>query len=155
MKGNEHVINQLNLRLAEELTAINQYIVHAEMCENWRYKKLHDLIFKRSIQEMKHAEKLIARILFLEGIPYVSQLNKIYIGADIQKMHVNDHAAEAAAIHGYNESIRIAVDAGDYGTRELLESILVEEEEHIDLIEAQNDQIAQMGMQNYLGEQLS
>jgi bacterioferritin len=155
MKGNELVINQLNLRLAEELTAINQYIVHAEMCENWRYKKLHDLIFKRSIQEMRHAEKLIARILFLEGIPHVSQLNKIHIGHDIQNMHVNDHAAEAAAIHGYNESIRVTVNAGDNGTRELLESILVEEEEHIDLIEAQSDQIAQMGIQSYLGEQIS
>jgi bacterioferritin len=154
MKGNEQVINQLNTRLAEELTAINQYFVHAEMCENWRYKRLHEMILKRSIQEMKHAEKLIARILFLDGIPIVSELNKIHIGNEVAKMHKNDHAAETAAIRGYNESIRLAVEVGDNGTRELLESILKEEEEHIDLIEAQIDQIAQIGVQNYLVEQI-
>ncbi len=155
MKGNEHIIEQLNLRLKEELTAINQYFVHAEMCENWEYKKLHEIFFKRSVDEMKHAEKLIARILFLEGIPIVSELNNIHIGSEVQKMHLNDHAAEAAAIRGYNESIRIAVDVGDNGSRELFEAILVEEEEHIDLIEAQMDQVAQMGIQIYLGEQIS
>lgn len=154
MKGNEQVINQLNMRLAEELTAINQYIVHSEMCENWSYNKLHEMIFKRSMQEMKHAEKLIARILFLDGIPVVSVLNKIHIGGEVAKMHTNDHAAEIAAISGYNESIRIAMEAGDNGSRELLESILKDEEEHIDLIEAQIDQIAQMGIQNYLAEQI-
>jgi bacterioferritin len=154
MKGNAQVINQLNARLAEELTAVNQYFVHAEMCENWRYKKLHDMIFKRSIDEMKHAEKLIARILFLDGIPIVSKLNKMYIGSEIPKMFKNDHAAEAAAISGYNESIRVAVEFGDNGSRELLESILKEEEEHIDLIEAQIEQISQMSVQNYLVEQI-
>ena len=154
MKGNEQIISQLNARLAEELTAINQYMVHAEMCENWGYKKLHEIIFKRSIQEMKHAEKLIARILFLEGIPIVSELNKLHIGSEVPKMHVNDQAAEAAAVRGYNESIRVAVEVGDNGSRELFESILKEEEEHIDLIESQLDQIAQMGIQNYLVEQI-
>ena len=150
MKGNEKIIKQLNMRLAEELTAINQYFVHAEMCENWRYKRLHEMIFKRSIEEMKHA----ARILFLEGIPIVSELNKIHIGSEVPKMHTNDHAAEVAAIRGYNESISVAVEVGDNGSRELLESILKEEEEHIDLIEAQIDQIAQMGIQIYLVEQI-
>lgn len=154
MKGNEQIIKQLNMRLAEELTAINQYMVHAEMCENWCYKKLHGMVFKRSVEEMKHAEKLIARILFLEGIPIVSDLNKIHIGSDIPKMHTNDHNAETIAIRGYNESIRVAVEVGDNGSRELFESILKEEEEHIDLIEAQMDQITQMGVQNYLGEQI-
>jgi len=154
MKGNAQVINQLNARLAEELTAVNQYFVHAEMCENWRYKKLHDMIFKRSIDEMKHAEKLIARILFLDGIPIVSKLNKMYIGSEVPKMFKNDHAAEAVAISGYNESIRVAVEFGDNGSRELLESILKEEEEHIDLIEAQIEQISQMSIQNYLVEQI-
>jgi bacterioferritin len=154
MKGNEQVINHLNARLAEELTAINQYFVHAEMCENWGYKKLHAMVFKRSIQEMKHAEKLIARILFLDGIPIVSKLNKIHIGSEIPKMYKNDHAAEAAAISGYNESIRVAMEAGDNGSRELLASILKEEEEHIDLIEAQIEQISQMGIQNYLVDQV-
>jgi bacterioferritin len=154
MKGNEKVIEHLNLRLAEELTAINQYFVHAEMCENWGYERLHAMIRKRSIDEMKHAEKLIARILFLEGKPIVSNLNKIHIGSEVSKMHVNDHEAEDAAIKGYNESIRLCVEVGDNGSRELLESILREEEDHIDLIEAQLDQIKQMGVQNYLVEQI-
>lgn len=154
MKGNEQVVKHLNMRLAEELTAVNQYMVHAEMCENWQYKRLHKMIFKRSIEEMKHAEKLIARILFLEGIPIVSELNKIHIGSEIPKMHTNDHAAEIIAIRGYNESIRVAVEAGDNGSRELFELILKDEEEHVDEIEAQMDQISQMGVQNYLSEQI-
>jgi bacterioferritin len=154
MKGNEQVVNHLNTRLAEELTAINQYFVHAEMCEGWGYKRLHDMIFKRSIQEMKHAEKLIARILFLDGIPIVSTLNKIHIGSEVPKMHSYDQAAESAAIRGYNESIRLTLEVGDNGTRELLESILKDEEEHIDLIETQIEQIAQLGAQNYLMEQI-
>ncbi|WP_298270782.1 bacterioferritin [Geobacter sp.] len=154
MKGNETIIEHLNARLAEELTAVNQYFVHAEMCENWGYELLHAVIRKRSIDEMKHAEKLIARILFLEGKPIVSNLNKIHIGAEIPRMHEYDHAAEEAAIRGYNDSIRVAVELGDNGTRELLESILKEEEGHIDVIEAQLDQIKQMGVPNYLGEQI-
>jgi len=154
MKGQEKIIEQLNMRLAEELTAINQYMVHAEMCDNWNYEQLHKMIEKRAIDEMKHAEKLIARILFLEGRPIVSNLNKIHIGAEVPKMHENDRLAEESAIQGYNESIRLAVELGDNGTRELFESILKEEESHIDLIEAQLDQISQMGIQNYLVEQI-
>lgn len=154
MKGNERIIEALNARLAEELTAVNQYFVHAEMCENWGYERLHSMIRKRSIDEMKHAEKLIARILFLEGIPIVSNLNKIHIGTDVPKFHANDHKAEADAIRGYNESIRLAVELGDNGSREILESILKDEEEHIDLIEAQLDQIKQMGAPQYLAEQI-
>ncbi len=154
MKGNAKVIEHLNARLAEELTAINQYMVHAEMCDNWKYEKLHKAIEKRAIDEMKHAEKLIARILFLEGRPIVSKMNKMNIGAEVPKMHENDHGAEEIAIKGYNESIRLAVEVGDNGTRELLESILKDEEDHIDWIEAQLDQIQQMGPQNYLVEQI-
>ena len=154
MKGNETVIEHLNRRLAEELTAINQYFVHAELCENWGYERLHGMIRKRSIDEMKHAEKLIARIIFLEGKPIVSNLNKIHIGEEVAKMHKNDHAAEESAIKGYNESIRVATELGDNGTRELLESILREEEAHIDQLESQLDQIKQMGVQNYLVEQI-
>ena len=154
MKGNETVIEHLNRRLAEELTAINQYFVHAEMCENWGYERLHGMIRTRAIDEMKHAEKLIARIIFLEGRPIVSNLNKIHIGEEVAKMHKNDHSAEESAIKGYNESIRVAVELGDNGTRELLESILREEEGHIDQLEAQLDQIRQMGVQNYLVEQI-
>jgi len=153
MKGNAQIIDSLNARLAEELTAINQYMVHSEMCDNWGYVKLHKVIEKRAIDEMKHAEKLIARILFLDGRPIVSTLNKIHIGAEVEKMHLNDHAAEADAIKNYNESIKLAMEVGDNGTRELLEKILHDEEEHIDLLEAQIDQIKQMGIQNYLVEQ--
>ncbi|MDR3579441.1 MAG: bacterioferritin [Oryzomonas sp.] len=154
MKGNEKIIEHLNLRLAEELTAINQYMVHSEMCDNWGYERLHQAIEKRAIDEMKHAEKLIARILFLEGRPIVSELNKIHIGAEVPKMHSNDWSAEEIAIKGYNESIRLAVEVGDNGSRELLEDILEEEEVHIDWLEAQLDQIKQMGPQNYLVEQI-
>jgi bacterioferritin len=154
MKGNEKIIEQLNARLAEELTAINQYMVHSEMCDNWGYQRLHKMIEKRAIDEMKHAEKHIARILFLDGRPVVSNLNKVHIGAEVAKMHDNDRIAEEGAIHGYNESIRLAVEVGDNGTRELLEAILKEEEDHIDNLEAQLDQISQMGIQNYLVEQL-
>lgn len=154
MKGNVKIIEHLNARLAEELTAISQYMVHAEMCDNWQYKKLDNMIQKRAIDEMKHAEKLIARILFLEGIPIVSNLNKMHIGAEVPKMHQNDHEAEVGAISGYNDSIRMAVEVGDNGSRELFESILKDEEDHIDLIEAQLDQISQMGLPNYLVEQL-
>ena len=154
MKGNEKLIKKLDELLAEELTAINQYMVHSEMCDNWGYERLHKMIEKRAIDEMKHAEKLIARILFLDGRPIVSNLNKVYIGSEVPKMHESDRSAEEAAIRGYNDSIKVAVEAGDNGTRELLEAILKEEEDHIDLLEAQLDQINQMGIQNYLVEQL-
>lgn len=151
MKGNEKMIARLNERLADELTATNQYMVHAEICENWGYDRIHDMIRKRAITEMKHAEKLIARILFLEGIPIVSTLNKISIGDNVEKQFKNDRAAEFEAIKHYNEDILFAGEVGDSGTRQLLESILTEEDDHIDVIEAQLDQIKQMGIQNYLG----
>ena len=154
MKGNDKIIEHLNARLAEELTAVNQYMVHAEMCDNWNYKQLEDVIEKRAISEMKHAEKLIARILFLEGTPIVSNLNQIFIGAEVPNMHENDHGAEIGAIRGYNESIRLAADLGDNNTKVLLESILKEEEDHIDWIEAQLDEIKQIGVQNYLAQQI-
>ncbi len=154
MKGNEKVIEHLNARLAEELTAINQFMVHAEMCSNWKYERLHEAIRKRAVDEMKHAEKLIERILFLEGRPIVSNLQKIAIGGEVPEMHRNDHGSEERGIRGYNESIRLAVEVGDNGSRELLQSILKEEEDHIDWIEAQLDQISQVGIQNYLVEQI-
>jgi len=153
MKGNPKIIKQLNARLADELTAVNQYMVHAEMCDNWGYEKLHGAIQKRAIDEMKHSERLIARIIFLEGQPIVGVLNKIHIGPDVAKQHKNDWQAEDAAIRDYNADIRLAVELGDNGTREMLESILKDEEAHLDWIEAQLDQIEQMGIQNYLVEQ--
>jgi bacterioferritin len=154
MKGNNRIIELLNELLADELTAINQYMVQSEMCSNWGYEKLHKAIEKRAIDEMKHAEKLIGRIIFLEGSPTVSKLNKIDIGADVETQHKNDKKAEEGAIRAYNADIKQAVELGDNGTRELLESILKDEEAHIDWIEAQLDQIKQMGIQNYLVEQL-
>jgi bacterioferritin len=154
MKGNEKILEKLNMLLADELTAINQYMVQSEMCADWGYEKLHEAIEKRAIDEMKHAEKLIGRILFLEGRPIVSNLNKINIGDTVDAQHKNDHESEAMAIKAYNESIKLAVEVGDNGTRDLLEEILEDEEEHIDWIETQLDQIEQMGLQVYLGEQL-
>jgi len=155
MKGNDKVIERLNARLSEELAAVNQYIVHSELCANWGYAELHEAVEKRAIDEMKHAEKLIARIIFLEGQPTVSNLAKITIGAEVEGQHKSDWAAENGAIAAYNADIRFAVEVGDNGTRELLDSILKDEEDHIDWIEAQLDQIKQMGIQVYLGEQLS
>lgn len=154
MKGKEKIIECLNARLADELAAISQYMVHSEMCDNWGYKRLHTMIEKRAIEEMKHAEKLIARIIFLEGMPIVSKLAPIKIGAKVEAMHKNDHKAEEDAIKNYNDNIRTADELGDGGTRELLEHILVDEESHIDGIEAQIDQISQMGINCYLGEQI-
>jgi bacterioferritin len=154
MKGNEQVLERLNARLADELTAINQYMVHSEMCDDWGYHRLHEAIEARAIQEMKHAEMLIARILFLEGRPVVSNLNKIRIGAAVEEQINNDHEAELEAVEFYNGDIRFATEVGDNGTRELLESILTDEEDHVDWIEAQLDQIGQMGIQNYLAQQI-
>ena len=154
MKGDEKIIGRLNELLADELTAINQYMVQSEMCANWGYERLHKAVEKRAIDEMKHAEKLIGRIIFLEGLPTVSKLNEINIGDDVETQHTNDRASETGAIRAYNEAIRLAVEAGDNGTRELLDSILKDEEAHIDWLEAQLDQIKQMGIQNYLVEQL-
>ncbi|MGO9021973.1 MAG: bacterioferritin [Syntrophobacteraceae bacterium] len=154
MKGNEKIIAKLNDLLADELTAINQYFVHAEMNENWGYERLHEKIRKRSIDEMKHAERLIARILYLEGKPIVSNLKKITIGSEIPAQHKNDWDAEDGAIKSYNDGIRLAVELADNGSRELMESILKDEEDHIDWIEAQLDQIKMMGIANYLVEQI-
>ena len=150
MKGNEKIIALLNGFLADELTAINQYIVHSEMCANWGYGKLHEKVEKRAIAEMKHAEKLIARILFLEGIPIVSSLKKMNIGATVDAQIKNDLAAEMEAIQGYNEGIRLCLELGYNGSRELIDANLHDEEEHLDWLEAQVDQINQMGLQNYL-----
>jgi bacterioferritin len=153
MKGDKKVIDTLNSLLADELTAINQYMVHAEMCENWGYDKLGETIQKRAVEEMKHAEKLIGRILFLEGIPIVSNLRKMTIGADVPKMFGSDHALEAGAIKSYNAGIVLCGDAKDFATREILESILKDEDRHIDGIEEVQDQISQMGIQVFLSTQ--
>jgi bacterioferritin len=155
MKGDKKVIETLNSLLARELTVVSQYMVHAEECDNWGYNKLHDAVQKRAVTEMKHAEKLIGRIIFLEGIPVVSELEKLHIGADIPKMFVNDHEAELDASKRYNAAIVVCGDAKDFVTRELLEDILNEEDEHIDSIEKVQDQIQQMGLPQFLSTQKS
>jgi bacterioferritin len=154
MQGNEKLIKTLNALLADELTAINQYMVHSEMCDNWGYGKLHKSIEKRAIDEMKHAEKLIGRILFLEGLPIVSDLKKMHIGAEIPKMMANDHEKEMGAVKSYNAAIKLAGDVKDYATREILESILKDEDGHIDGLEMNIDQIGQMGLAVYLTTQV-
>ena len=155
MKGNEKIIAVLNEFLADELTAISQYMVHSEMCANWGYDRLHETAEKRAIGEMKHAEKLIGRILFLEGQPVVDQLNKMHIGATVEAQLKHDLEAEAEAIKAYNDGIRLCLELGDSGSRELIEANLHDEEEHLDWLEAQLDQINQMGLQNYLLAQVS
>lgn len=154
MKGHQEVIDTLNALLADELTAINQYILHAEMCEDWGYERLHEAIEKRAIQEMKHAEELIGRILFLEGMPVVSELKNIHIGENVKKQLENDHVAEKGAVEAYNKAVALTSEIGDNGSKMLVESILTDEEDHIDWIEEQLEQIEQMGLQFYLNKQV-
>jgi len=153
MKGNEKLIQKLNALLADELAAINQYIVHSEMCANWGYDRLHESVEKRAIQEMKHAEKLIARILFLEGTPTVSKLGAIHIGGDVPEQFQADLTAEHQAVRDYNEVIHLADEVGDAATRSLLEEILHDEDTHVDWLEEQRDQIEQMSVGVYLSTQ--
>jgi len=150
MKGKPEIIEKLNFLLADELTAVNQYFVHAEECGDWGYEVLHESIEKRSIGEMKHAEKLISRILFLEGTPVVDKLNKMHIADSVPVMLENDKNAEVEAIKNYNEAIKLASELLDNGTKELLDGILKDEESHLDYIEEQLDQIEQMGLEHYL-----
>ncbi|MGI6189533.1 MAG: bacterioferritin [Clostridiales bacterium] len=154
MRGNPKLIEALNALLADELTAINQYIVHAEMCEDWGYGKLHEGFEKRSIQEMIHAEKLIGRILFLGGKPIVTQLNKINIGEDVPQQLKNDHAAEEGAIKAYNDAIALASEVGDNATKDILEQILKDEDRHIDELEELIDQVEQMSLPIFLTTQI-
>jgi len=154
MKGNQKLIEALNSLLADELTAINQYMVHSEMCDNWGYENLHKHFEKRAIDEMKHAEKLIGRILFLEGTPTVSVLKKISIGSDVSKQLQNDRAAEDDAIKAYNSAIALAVEVKDNATRDFLGQILNDEDAHMDGIEELQDQIAQMTLPIFLTTQV-
>jgi bacterioferritin len=154
MKGNEKILEKLNDLLSDELTAVNQYMVHAEMDDNWEYTRLAGAVEKRAIAEMKHAEKLIERILFLEGTPVVSSYKQINIGADVQKQLGHDWDAEFGAIKSYNDGIKLSSDLGDNGTEQLLKEILKDEEGHINWIEGQKDQVAQVGIQMYLAEQI-
>ncbi len=153
MKGNAKVLDALNEALSEELTAINQYILHSEMCENWGYDRLAGFIKKESIDEMKHAEMLIERMLFLDGTPNMSKYQKINIGSTVPEMIDNDLHLELQAVALYNKLIEVAIAAKDNGTAELLKKLLKDEEAHVDGLEEQLDQIKGMGLQNYLAVQ--
>ena len=152
MKGNPKVIKELNDALREELTAINQYFVHAEMCENWGYKKLSGYIKKQSIDEMKHAEVLIERVLFLDGTPSMEPL-KLTVGTTVRNMIENDLSLELSAVKQYNAAVQIATQEKDNGSRDLLVQLLKDEEEHVDWLEAQLHQIKEVGYERYLSLQ--
>lgn len=147
------LITVLNSLLADELTAINQYMVHAEMCENWGYGKLHTAIKKQAMEEMHHAEWLIERIIFFEGAPTVSRLNTIKIGKTVSEIISNDSEDELNAVQAYNYAIKLARETDDQGTVDLLTRILKMEEDHVDWAEIQHAQIEQMGLENYLVNQ--
>ena len=153
MKGNGKLLAALNRLLADELTAISQYIVHSEMCDNWGYEKLHKAIEKQAKDEMHHAEWLIRRIIFLEGTPVVAKLNPIEIGQTVSDMVSNDQKAEFAAVRAYNDAIGLAREVADQSTADLLAQILKMEEGHADWAEMQRAQIEQMGLENYLANQ--
>lgn len=153
MKGNDKVIATLNALLADELTAINQYMVHSEMCDNWGYNKLHKAIEKQAMDEMHHAEWLIQRIIFFDGAPIVSRLNPIKIGKNVPEMINNDNAEELMGVQAYNDAIKLAQDVKDQGTVDLLTKILKMEEGHVDWAEMQIAQIDQMGLDKYLNNQ--
>jgi bacterioferritin len=154
MKGNQKVIDQLNRALREELTAINQYFVHAEMCENWGYDKLGHYIKKQSIDEMKHAERLIERILFLDAVPTMEPL-PLSIGKNVKEMFEHDLKLEIGAVAMYNEASKTAFEGADNGSRDLFVSLLQDEEGHVDWLEAQLHQIEEMGYERYLITQAS
>jgi len=153
MKGNEKLLTVFNSLLAHELTVINQYMVHSEMCANWGYSKLHAAIRKQAMDEMHHAEWLIERIIFFEGSPTVSKLNPIKIGKTVSEMISNDDDSELEVVRSYNDAIKLAMEVSDQGTVDLLTKILKMEEDHVDWAEIQRAQIEQMGIENYLGTQ--
>jgi bacterioferritin len=154
MKGNPKVLAKLQEALKEELTAINQYFLHAEMCENWGYDKLGSYIKKQSIDEMKHAEELIERILFLDGTPNLTELMHLNIGQNVKAQLENDLKLEVGAVAMYNEAVKVSRDEGDNASRELFERLLRDEEEHVDWLEAQVHQIKEMGYERYLSQQI-
>jgi bacterioferritin len=152
MRGNDQVIAQLNLALKEELTAINQYFLHAEMCHNWGYHKLGDYIRKQSIDEMKHAEELIERLLFLDATPKMEYMD-LSVGSDVKQQLEADLKLELNAVAMYNNAVKVSRDAGDDTSRALFSKLLADEEEHVDWLEAQIGQIKEMGYQQYLSNQ--
>ena len=154
MKGKPEVLKVLQEMLKEELGAISQYFLHGEMRENWGYKKISELTKKLSINEMTHAERLIERILFLEGLPSLGDLPKLNIGKGVKQQLENDLALERSAVAGYNEAISVCRKAGDEASAELLRKLLADEEKHVDFHEAQLNLIEQVGLENYLAQQV-
>ena len=154
MKGNDKVLKGLNESLKAELTAINQYFLHSSMCHNWGYQRLSKKQKQESIEEMKHAEKLLERILFLEGTPNMTDLYPIKVGSNVKQQLENDLALEMRAVPQLNEAIKTATEAGDNASRELFEDILVDEEEHVDYLEAQLGIIKEIGLELYLAQQI-
>lgn len=154
MKGNDRVIAYLQEVLKAELTAINQYFLHAEMLNNWGYKRLYAHTRKESIEEMHHAEELIERILYLEGSPNMAEMFPLRIGLNVKQQFENDLALELEAVPRLNDAIKVATEVGDNGSRELFEKILVDEEEHVDWLEAQLHMIREVGYENYLAQQI-
>jgi bacterioferritin len=154
MRGNDKVLEHLSIALKAELTAINQYFLHAKMCENWGYFRLGRYYRKESIEEMVHAEKLMNRILFLEGTPNMTDIGPIKVGRNVKAQLENDLALEVDAVHHLNGAIRNAVEVGDNASRALFEEILQDEEEHVDYLEGQLHAMGEMGIENYLAQQL-
>jgi bacterioferritin len=155
MQGNPQVIDALNRALTIELTAINQYFVQAKMCKNWGFEKLGKKHYEESIGEMKHAEKLIDRIIFLEGVPEIARYDVIRVGINVQEQLENDLALETSGVNAYNEAITLAAQVKDNGSRELMNEILVDSEEHVDWLESQLHLIQAVGLERYLAEQIS
>ena len=154
MQGSPKVIALLNEALKEELTAINQYFLHSEMCENWHYDRLGDYIKKQSIDEMKHAEALIERILFLDSTPNMTELMQLTVGQNVQAQIESDLKLEINAVAMYNRAIRVAVEEADNASRELFVRLLKDEEDHVDWLEAQIHQIKEIGYERYLSQQV-
>lgn len=154
MQGDKKLIDKLNYLLEGELTAINQYMLHAEMCEDWGYAKLHENFEQRAITEMRHAEKLMARILFLGGKPIVSKLDKMTIGETVPEQVGNDHELEVQTVKDYNDAMALAAEVGDNATRDVLKDILMDEDAHVDELEELQDQMEQMSLQIFLSTQV-
>jgi bacterioferritin len=154
MKGDANVIDVLNAVLTAELTAINQYFIHAKMCRNWGFHHIAAKVKHESIDEMKHADSLIERILYLEGLPNLQRLNKVNVGENVPEQFKLDLALEYEAVKRLNDGVKLCREANDHGSETLLRAILVSEEEHIDWLEAQISLIAQLGVENYLAQQL-
>jgi bacterioferritin len=154
MKGDAEVIEILNAVLSAELTGINQYFIHAMMCANWRYKKLAEHTRKESIEEMQHAQQVIERILYFDGVPNMQRYLKVNVGQSVPEQHEFDLALEKEAVARLNQGVELCRTKGDNGSRALLEKLLRDEEEHVDWLEAQLQQIKDMGVQNYLAQQI-